>query len=83
MSMRILTRKLQPLLLILLQKPILMVVAPLTSPTIITMTVMTIMTTPTLPESDASTALPHTAGAIMIRTTPTCTGMTAILATGV
>ena len=47
------------------------------------MTVMTIMTMPTLPVSDASTARPITAGATTTLITPTCTGMTAILATGV
>jgi len=83
MRMKIHTRKPQPLLLILLQKPILMEVVPLISPTTITMTVMTTTTMPTLPASDVSTARYATAGATMIHTTPTCTGMTAILATGV
>ncbi len=80
--MKVLIRKPQPLLLILLQRPILMTEAPHTSPTITTMTVMITMTMPTPPASDVSTARFATAGAITIHTTPTCIGMTVILATG-
>ena len=83
MSMKTITRKPQPLQPILLQRPIRMAVAPPTSPTTTIMILMTIMTMLTLPASDASTARPTTVGATTIRTTLTCTGMTAILATGV
>ena len=83
MHTKTVTQRQQPLPPILLQRPIRMAVAPRTSPTTIIMTMMTTMTMHTLPESDVSTAPLPTAGATMIRTIPTCTGMTAILATGV
>lgn len=83
MYMKRIIQKPRPLPPILLQKPTRMAVAPLTLPTTIIMTVMTIMTMPTLPESDVSTARSATVGVTTTHTTPICTGMTAILATGV